>query len=57
MELYAAGFNAWNQLKVDTGEPPADATFEPCDITSFTRILSAGAIERPVADLSSTIGV
>lgn len=57
MELYAAGLNAWSQLEVDTGEPCAGTTLEPCDISSFTRILSAEAIERPVADLSSTLSM
>ena len=36
MELYATGFNAWNQLRFDRG---ADSSEEPDDVSSFTCVL------------------
>lgn len=57
MDLYATGFNAWNQLEFDYGRPRADATPEPRDFTSFARILSAEVIEPPTSGLSYTLSM
>ncbi|PQE07735.1 serine threonine- kinase nek9 protein [Rutstroemia sp. NJR-2017a BVV2] len=40
MELWACGFNAWNQLQFTESASRADDD-EPEDITTFTRVLSA----------------
>lgn len=53
--LYAAGFNAWNQLNFDQDQSNApDET--PKDLHTFTQVLEADTIERPIARLSFTIG-
>ena len=57
MELYAAGFNAWNQLLFRNGEHDAEVPLEPTDVTSFTRILSGETIGQPVSQLSATLGM
>lgn len=57
MDLYAAGFNAWNQLTFDENGSGADLASDPSDISSFTRILSAETIESPVSHLSATLGM
>lgn len=57
MELYAAGFNAWNQLDFCNDGADAGIRSEPRDVTPFTRILSAETIERPVSHLSATFGM
>ena len=59
MELYAAGFNAWNQLLFRNGghDAEADADLEPSDVTSFARILSSETIGQPVSQLSATLGM
>ncbi|PHH82822.1 hypothetical protein CDD82_4694 [Ophiocordyceps australis] len=49
MKLYAAGFNAWNQLCFDHEES------EPNDVFAFTKILEAQHIEPPVSRLSYTL--
>ena len=60
MELYAAGFNAWNQLSFGNGSHRSDSSggsnLEPDDVTSFARNLSAETIGRPVSHLSYTLG-
>ncbi|TFB01810.1 hypothetical protein CCMA1212_006386 [Trichoderma ghanense] len=43
MELFATGFNAWNQLSFAQGNLPE----EPDDLYGFTKVLSAATIERP----------
>jgi hypothetical protein len=52
MDLFATGFNAWNQLSVAQKILP----HEPHDLFAFTKVLSASAIERPVSRLTYTIG-
>ncbi|UKZ78377.1 hypothetical protein TrVFT333_006114 [Trichoderma virens FT-333] len=51
MDLFATGFNAWNQLSVAQKILP----HEPHDLFAFTKVLSASAIERPVSRLTYTI--
>lgn len=52
MKIYAAGFNAWNQLELER-EPN---TAEPEDIYTFKEIIEGNAIEAPVSRLTYTIG-
>ena len=54
MELYASGFNAWNQLSFNSTVSEDDT--EPKDLSSFTRLLEDTLIERPQARQSFTIG-
>lgn len=55
MELYATGFNAWNQL---TFNPPRLGRAEqPDDIFIFTKVLSGNRLDRPKARLSYTTGL
>ncbi|KAK4122944.1 hypothetical protein N657DRAFT_646702, partial [Parathielavia appendiculata] len=54
MELYATGFNAWNQLRFDNSHDAGDE--EPEDISSFTCILRHEAIHQIHAFLSYTRG-
>ncbi|KAL7954151.1 regulator of chromosome condensation 1/beta-lactamase-inhibitor protein II [Trichoderma compactum] len=51
MDLFATGFNAWNQLSIEQ----KILTDEPHDLFAFTKVLSATAIERPVSRLTYTI--
>ncbi|PTB63027.1 RCC1/BLIP-II protein [Trichoderma citrinoviride] len=51
MELFATGFNAWNQLSFSQDNLPE----EPDDLYGFTKVLSAATIERPVSRLTYTI--
>ncbi|KAL7930133.1 regulator of chromosome condensation 1/beta-lactamase-inhibitor protein II [Trichoderma chlorosporum] len=51
MDLFATGFNAWNQLSIDQ----KILKDEPHDLFAFTKVLSAAAIERPVSRLTYTI--
>lgn len=51
MELWASGFNAWNQLQFD-GEPVA----EPRDLQKFKRLLENERIEVLRTSLSATLG-
>ncbi|RSL47644.1 hypothetical protein CEP53_009856 [Fusarium sp. AF-6] len=50
MELYATGFNAWNQLTFD----PSTVKDEPDDIFSFTKILETQRLERVVSQMCYT---
>ncbi|KAJ4228069.1 hypothetical protein NW759_004156 [Fusarium solani] len=50
MELYATGFNAWNQLIFD----PSAARDEPDDIFSFTKILGTQRLDRVVSQMCYT---
>ncbi|KFA50508.1 hypothetical protein S40293_03094 [Stachybotrys chartarum IBT 40293] len=50
MDLYAAGFNAWNQLDFSG----SNTEEEPDDYSTFTKIIQGGHIEPPVARLSYT---
>jgi hypothetical protein len=52
MELYATGFNAWNQLTFD----PSPADEEPDDVFTFTKVLTAKSIGRISSELSYTVG-
>ncbi|KAH6603904.1 hypothetical protein Trco_007350 [Trichoderma cornu-damae] len=62
MDLFATGFNAWDQLSFSQ-KIPRDTTLqgedededEPHDLDGFTKVLSAADIERPVSRLSYTI--
>lgn len=51
-ELYATGFNAWNQLIFE----PTMMEEEPDDLYSFTKVLSTETIGRPLAHLCYTVG-
>ncbi|EWG52519.1 hypothetical protein FVEG_11253 [Fusarium verticillioides 7600] len=51
MELYATGFNAWNQLTFD----PSPADEEPDDVFTFTKVLTAKSIGRIASELSYTV--
>ncbi|VZI13811.1 unnamed protein product [Fusarium fujikuroi] len=51
MDLYATGFNAWNQLTFDTS--PVDE--EPDDVFAFTKVLAAEAVGRIASQLSYTV--
>lgn len=53
MDLFATGFNAWNQLSFAQGNNLPE---EPDDLYGFTKVLSATTIERPVSRLTYTIG-
>ncbi len=53
MELYAAGFNAWNQLRLDGNRTGA----EPDDVFAFTCVLrDAASITDLRPRLSYTVG-
>lgn len=52
MALYAAGFNAWNQLYF--GED--SSCNDPEDIFTFAKVLTDNALERPYAGLHYTLG-
>ncbi|KAK3315324.1 regulator of chromosome condensation 1/beta-lactamase-inhibitor protein II [Apodospora peruviana] len=58
MELYASGFNAWNQLHFDhhsnTASPPPEKT-EPDDIHAFTCVLRDEVIDHVRPFLSYTL--
>ncbi|KAF5722661.1 e3 ubiquitin ligase HERC6 [Fusarium mundagurra] len=51
MELYATGFNAWNQLTFD----PSPADEEPDDLFTFTKVLEAKSIGRIASEMSYTM--
>ncbi|KAK4214449.1 regulator of chromosome condensation 1/beta-lactamase-inhibitor protein II [Rhypophila decipiens] len=51
MELFVAGFNAWNQLHFDDGQ---EAVPEPADIRTFTSVLTDQSIDKIEAFLSYT---
>lgn len=52
MELYASGFNAWDQLQFQATESHA----EPDDLHEFTCVLKGDTIDRPRPSLSYTTG-
>lgn len=52
MELYATGFNAWNQLYFE----PLTPDEEPNDIFEFTKVLSGRNLDRVEAHLTYTCG-
>lgn len=63
MEIFAAGFNAWHQLEfqhphstTEGSHDPSPQTTEPRDLHSFTKVIAANTLERPVAGLSYTLG-
>ena len=51
MELWASGFNAWNQLSFDRDLPA-----EPRDLSEFTCVLKGARIEVLRTSLSATLG-
>lgn len=51
MELFAAGFNAWNQL--DFSRDPPD---EPSDLASFVCLVQGASIRAVMSHLSCTVG-
>ncbi|KAF7563099.1 hypothetical protein G7046_g1038 [Stylonectria norvegica] len=53
MELYATGFNAWNQLIFDAAKPNEENK-EPDDIFRFIKVLGEHTLERPFAHLCYT---
>lgn len=52
-ELYATGFNAWNQLIFDSSA----VKHEPDDIFSFTKILGTQRLDRVVSQMCYTAGI
>jgi hypothetical protein len=50
MELYACGFNAWNQLHIDGNDPD-----EPYDLLEFKSVFTDPEITVLRAGLSSTL--
>ncbi|KAF9762799.1 hypothetical protein IL306_003332 [Fusarium sp. DS 682] len=50
MELYATGFNAWNQLIFD----PSAADEDPDDLFTFTKVLAAKSFGRIASEISYT---
>jgi hypothetical protein len=52
MELYAVGFNAWNQLIFE----PSMIEDEPDDLFLFKKVLGAEEISRPRPRLCYTTG-
>lgn len=52
MELYATGFNAWNQLIFE----PSMIEDEPDDLHVFTKVLGAQTVSRPLSHLYYTVG-
>ncbi|KAG5920791.1 hypothetical protein E4U42_006072 [Claviceps africana] len=52
MALYAAGFNAWNQLQFDND--PAHGE-DPPDVLAFAKVLTDDALQRPRAGLHYTL--
>ncbi|TWU75694.1 hypothetical protein ED733_007448 [Metarhizium rileyi] len=52
MDMYAAGFNAWNQLCF---VPQPRNIHEPEDLSRFTKVLSGDHFERPRATLYYTL--
>ncbi|KAI5457387.1 regulator of chromosome condensation 1/beta-lactamase-inhibitor protein II [Mariannaea sp. PMI_226] len=58
MELYATGFNAWNQLIFEPTTTDHDSDgddSEPLDIYSYTKVLGAQEISPPEAHLAFTV--
>ncbi|KLU89679.1 hypothetical protein MAPG_08649 [Magnaporthiopsis poae ATCC 64411] len=53
MELYAAGFNAWNQLCFQEPPPPPSGDEEPDDLHEFTCVLADGG--RVLGDVISSL--
>ena len=51
MELWASGFNAWNQLQFD-----GDVVAQPRDLHDFTPVLRGEKIEVLRTSLSATLG-
>jgi hypothetical protein len=51
MELYACGFNAWNQLRFDD-----EYEEEPYDLWQFENVLKNERLDVWRADFSSTLG-
>lgn len=56
MKLFAAGFNAWNQLSFDRPHNPDDDD-EPHDLAAFTDVLQGRYLGLPTSKLSYTIGM
>ncbi|EXV04632.1 regulator of chromosome condensation (RCC1) domain protein [Metarhizium robertsii] len=52
MDLFAAGFNAWNQLCF---VPESGDVAEPKDLSTFTKVLDDDCLERPRAGLYYTL--
>ncbi|KAI9155406.1 E3 ISG15--protein ligase Herc6 [Paramyrothecium foliicola] len=52
MELFATGFNAWNQLEFRQNAASKD---EPHDYFEFAKVLHGHVIERPLATLCYTL--
>ncbi|EFY92198.1 hypothetical protein MAC_01799 [Metarhizium acridum CQMa 102] len=52
MDLFAAGFNAWNQLCF---VPRSGDVAEPKDLSTFTKVLDDDHLERPRAGLYYTL--
>jgi hypothetical protein len=52
MSLYAAGFNAWNQLNFE----PSPTDEEPDDLFTFTKVLASKAVGHIAPKISYTAG-
>lgn len=52
MDLFAAGFNAWNQLRF--GDELIES--DPEDVSTFSKVLTDHVVERPRAGLHYTLG-
>lgn len=52
LEIYATGFNAWNQLTFN----PLPTDQEPDDLFSFAKVLASQSSGRVVPGLSYTAG-
>lgn len=59
MKLYAAGFNAWNQLLLQPNSHNSEnlEDSEPEDLYSLQLVLEGYHIDSPMSRLSYTLGV
>lgn len=53
MEVHAAGFNAWNQLRFQEPPPPSSGNEEPEDLHEFACVLADG--DHILGDVASSL--